>query len=231
MEDKLKIIKEGLDYQVLFKPPFVLSEDISSLICHRLDYETSGLILVAKNKKAQKFYQDQFKKRLIKKKYLALVLGRFYQKKQIVEGFIARDKSKPFRFEFLANQKKQDNLDHQSFKIFNKKARWSKTSFKSAKIKPIKIFKEKKYQDFNFLSLVEAKPQTGRRHQIRVHLTRLGYPILGDKIYNTKLSRKATKNLQIPHLQLFAVDLKFKNSLHQLIKVKLKETDWLKKVF
>ncbi|MDD3773869.1 MAG: RNA pseudouridine synthase [Patescibacteria group bacterium] len=242
---KIKIIKKGSDYKVIYKPPFILSEDISPLICHRLDYETSGLILVAKTKKAQKFYQNQFKKREIKKKYMALVLGQFPEEKN-VEGFIARDKNKPFRFESILtdNQGVRDNnqknsefqisnssLDHRTYRIFGKKARWSKTHFKLLAIKPIKIFKEKKYQDFNFVSLVGASPFTGRRHQIRIHLAHLGYPILGDKTYNTKMSRKAAKNLAIPHLQLLAVELKFKDSFFQLINIKLKPADWLKKWF
>jgi 23S rRNA-/tRNA-specific pseudouridylate synthase len=222
MNKEIKIIKDGEDYQVIYKPVFMLSEDVSSFICHRLDFETSGLLLAAKNEKALEFYQRQFKKREIKKKYWALVLGQFPEKEQIVEGFLARDKNKPFRFESAVAIKSEGNLDHRSFQIFGKKARWSKTKFHILQTKKIKIFKEKKYQDYNYISLVEATPLTGRRHQLRIHLNHLGYPILGDKTYNTKLSRKAAKNLQIPHLQLFAVYLSFIDSAENQIEVENK---------
>lgn len=97
---KLRIAKEGESFWVFIKPPFLLSEEISPLICHRLDYETSGLILVAKNKKAWQFFREQFKKRLVKKTYWAVVLGKFEGEKK-VEGFLRRGKKKPFYFEPL----------------------------------------------------------------------------------------------------------------------------------
>ena len=223
MNKTSKVIKEDEDYQIIFKPPFVLSEDISLLICHRLDFETSGLLLVAKNKDAQEFYQVQFKNRQIKKKYLALVLGQPEKRKLVVEGFLSRAQKKPFKFESSITVKKEDNLDHKSFKILGKKSRWSKTEFKVLETKKIKVFKEKKYQKFNEISLIEARPYTGRRHQIRIHLSHLGYPILGDKVYNTKLSRKGSKILSIPHLQLFSIYLKFKNCRKQEVLVDISD--------
>jgi len=237
---KYRVIEESKDFRVIFKPPFVLSEDISPLICHRLDYETSGLILVAKNRKTQRFYQEQFKKRQIKKEYLALVLGEFSKNEQIVEGFISRDKKKPFRFEPLISlinpkvkleaSKKIKNLnadakDHKVYKIFGKKARWSKSVFKLLKTQKINIFKQKKYKDKNLISLIRCFPYTGRRHQIRIHLQSLGYPILGDKTYNNKLTRQANKNLRVDHLQLFNVFLSFVDLSGKEIKVRLKNDD------
>ena len=70
-----RIIKEGKDFLVVFKPPFVLSEKISPLICHRLDFETSGLLLVAKDKKSLKFLQKQFKGKKIKKRISGCCFG------------------------------------------------------------------------------------------------------------------------------------------------------------
>jgi len=218
----LKIIKEGKDFRVVFKPAFVLSEDFGPLICHRLDYETSGLLLVAKNKSALDFFRNQFKERLVIKKYQVLVLGEF-PKQITVEGFLRRGSKKPFYFESLLSLGKKDNLDHQNFRIRGKKARWSKTEFKLIKARPKKIFKEKKYQSVNrrvnYLSLVEAWPYTGRRHQIRVHLNHLGFPILGDKIYGSKMSHKASKILKIPHLELYSVFLEFFTPDEERIKI------------
>lgn len=229
MNKAFKVIKEDEDYQIIFKPPFVLSENIASLICHRLDFETSGLLLVAKNKDAQEFYQAQFKNRQIKKKYLALVLGKPEKMEFVAEGFLSRGQKKPFKFESSVAVKNEDNLDHKSFKILGKKSRWSKTEFKVLETKKIKVFKEKKYQKFNEISLIEARPFTGRRHQIRIHLSHLGYSILGDKTYNTKLSRKASKILSIAHLQLFSIYLEFTDNKGQLVRVKEEpELSWFK---
>ncbi|MCD6195048.1 RNA pseudouridine synthase [bacterium] len=222
-----RIIKEGKDFLVVFKPPFVLSEKISPLICHRLDFETSGLLLVAKDKKSLKFLQKQFKERKVKKEYLAVVLGKFREKEVKVEGLLRRGDKKPFTFEPLVFVSQKEALDHKSFRVLGKKARYSFSFFKLISAKKITIFKDKKYQQFNFLSLIKAQPHTGRRHQIRVHLSHLGYPILGDKIYASKLSKKASKILDISHLQLFSVSLSFltPQGKEERVSLKIKDLD------
>ncbi len=218
-----QIIKEGPDFQVIYKPPFVLSEDVSPLICHRLDYETSGLLLVAKSEAAREFLRDQFKKRKVKKRYLAVVLGQFPEEKIKVEGLLRRERKKPFRFESLMWVRKQENnqFDHRSFRILGKKARYSLTYFKLLDVKPFKLFSQPAQKEFNYISLVAAFPYTGRRHQIRVHLSYLGYPILGDKIYASKLSKRASEKLQISHLHLFSVYLSFLTPQGHRVEVEL----------
>lgn len=222
---RTRLVREGRDFKVVFKPPFLLSEKISPLICHRLDYETSGLLLVAKTKKAQTFFQEQFKKRKVQKEYLAVVLGRFAPERVRLEGLLKRGGKKPFYFEPLVLVGKNKLLDHRSFRVLGKKARYSLTDFKLLAVKELSIFKEKKYKEFNLLSLLKARPKTGRRHQIRVHLNYLGYPILGDKIYASKLSKKATNILGVSHLQLFSVYLSFSTLEGKRVEVRLKEGD------
>jgi len=216
MLKKIKVLKEGKSFKIVYKPPFVLSEEISPLICHRLDLETSGLLLVAKNRRALEFFRAQFKERKVIKLYKALVLGKF-EEKRVVSGLIMRGKKKPYHFTPI-NFKNKSNRE--IVFISGKKARFSKTEFIPLGFSQLEIFKDK-HKDFNFVSLVLAKPITGRRHQIRVHLKYLGFPILGDKIYSTKLSRKANKILNIPHLQLFSVYLEFKTLERERVKYEL----------
>ena len=132
-------------------------------LVHRLDKETSGILLVAKNEKALKFFQKEFQERRVKKKYLALLEGILKEKEGEMSLLIGRH---PLR------RTKQ--------KIFLPFAPDSKGKRKA--ITKYKVLREygKKY------SLVEASPLTGRKHQIRVTFAYLNHPVVGDKIYSFK---------------------------------------------
>jgi 23S rRNA pseudouridine1911/1915/1917 synthase len=122
-------------------------------VIHRLDKDTSGIILVAKNQETLDFYQKQFQEGLIKKKYIALAVGQV--EKQRLETDITRapnDRRRMKAVPVLGGRK--------AVTFFN----------------PLKNFE--KY------SLIEAWPETGRKHQIRCHLRHLGHPLAGDKLYN-----------------------------------------------
>ncbi len=121
-------------------------------IAHRLDKETSGLLLIAKTEKSFKDLQKQFKERKVEKKYLALVHGQVKLKKGTIEVPISRS---PY------NRKK--------FGVFLG-GRPAKTRYEVKKGYP------------NF-SLLELTPETGRTHQIRVHLKYIGHPVVGDEKY------------------------------------------------
>ncbi len=126
-------------------------------IVHRLDKETSGIILVAKTQESFENLQMQFKNREVQKKYIALAHGKIVPKASTIRASIGRS---PF------NRKK--------FGVFlgGKEA---ETAYEV-----IKYYFEKK---LGFFSLLEIIPKTGRTHQIRVHLKFIGYPVAGDKTY------------------------------------------------
>jgi len=133
-------------------------------IVHRLDKETSGLLLVAKDYEAFRDLQRQFKEREVQKEYLALVHGKVDPKKGVIEASIARN---PF--------------DRKKFGVFLQ-GKEAKTSYE------VLEYSETKEETF---SLLELAPRTGRTHQIRVHLKFLNHPIFADDKYGgRKRSRK-----------------------------------------
>jgi len=126
-------------------------------ITHRIDKETSGLLLCSKHKKAERDIKQLFENREIKKSYLALVKGEF-KEKIFVDKPISRN----------------SEFDDIKLKVFidEKDGKPSQTIFE-----PISYDKQKDQ------TLVKAIPLTGRQHQIRVHLFHLGFPIVGDPLY------------------------------------------------
>ena len=149
-------------------------------IVHRLDKETSGVMVVARNQKTFEFLKDLFKNRQIEKKYLALVHGKLKTKEGQVEGEMGRSK-KDFRKQALVRGK-----------ISVRKERYSLTHFKVKK-------------EFEKNTLLEVFPKTGRMHQIRVHLHSIGHPIVGDKKYTFK----EFKNVPTPRMFLHAASISF----------------------
>jgi 23S rRNA pseudouridine1911/1915/1917 synthase len=126
-------------------------------VVHRLDKETSGLLLVAKNPEAFANLQGQFKERRVEKRYLALVHGRVEPKKGEIKAPIGRLPWQREKFGVISG------------------GREAKTRYKIQRYYDTKRLEK--------LTLIELKPETGRTHQLRVHLKFWGHPIVADDKY------------------------------------------------
>ena len=150
-------------------------------IVHRLDKDTSGVMVVARNKKAFVALKKIFQDRKVDKKYLAIVAGRLPAKTGMIEKSLA----------ISASHKKQI--------IAHKKTQ--------TKVRPA-ITEYSVLKEYAGHSLVEVMPKTGRTHQIRIHLTSLGNPIVGDSLYKDKAAvPEALVKRQLLHAQSLAFEL------------------------
>lgn len=186
---KISIEDENLDYKTIYKKLDILYEDkdiiavnkeanltvnsknqesLSNYIAYyfkennirskirlinRLDMNTSGIMLIAKNKYAQAFYQSEIEKNNVNKFYISLV-----------DGKLNIDRELKLNINYNSNLKKME---------LHPEGKEIRTYFKSMKI-------------YNNFSLVESKLLTGKTHQIRLSLSSIGHPILGDKLYGSK---------------------------------------------
>jgi 23S rRNA pseudouridine1911/1915/1917 synthase len=146
------------------------TEGIRPGIVHRLDKDTSGVIIAAWDDEALAFLAEQFKARKAKKTYIAIVSGIPKEKKGRIETFIARDPKDRKRFMVSAPSLGPGKGLAQSRAHDNAPGRASLTLYSVIKT----------WQSHSLLLL---RPKTGRTHQIRVHLRHLGYPVVGDTIY------------------------------------------------
>src|SRR5581483_10929929 len=128
-------------------------------IVHRLDKETSGIMVVAKTDQAHQRISKQFKHHTIDRRYLALVCGRMEKKTGKVVLPIGRDR-----------------IDRKKISARTSHPREAETRF---------VVRE----NFKSAAFLEVYPQTGRTHQIRVHMAHLGHPVIGDKVYGGRPAR------------------------------------------
>ena len=132
-------------------------------IVHRLDKETSGIMVIAKNNESHLNLAEQFKDHSISRKYKAIVWG--IPNNQTIEGHIERHR---------INRKKM-SLNK------NEKGKYSKTTIKLV-------------SSYKIASLIECKLETGRTHQIRLHMTSINSPLIGDKVYGKSKINQFSKD-------------------------------------
>ncbi len=146
-------------------------------IVHRLDRNTSGLLMVAKNNTAHEFITNQIKQKTAKRQYVAVVQGNFEEEKGTVDLPIGRHLSKPEKMAVVENGK--PSVTH--YKVL---------------------------ESFKGYSFIELTLETGRTHQIRVHMSHIGHPIVNDSLYNkTKFKVKTTEQvLQAYKLEFAALN-------------------------
>ena len=182
-EDRpLKIIYEDDDILVIDKPPGLtthpspgqtegtlinvvlayypdlaeLGETMRPGIVHRLDKDTSGIIIIAKNIRAQLNLINQFRDRTVKKTYITLVKGHLTPETGIIDAPIGRHPVNRIKMAVLKSG----------------------------------LYARSEYKVLQYLSeytLCEVRPETGRTHQIRVHMAAIGYPVVGDATYGVKV--------------------------------------------
>ncbi len=128
-------------------------------IVHRLDKETSGCLVVAKNDEAHHALSKQFANRTVDKIYLALVAGKLRRKSGVIEAAIGRH-----------------TKDRQRMSVQSTRGRAAKTEYRVVRAN-------------ERASLIECRLHSGRTHQIRVHLHHLGHPVLGDKVYGARFAK------------------------------------------
>ena len=133
-------------------------------IVHRIDKDTSGLVVIAKNNFSHENLSKQFSEHSITRVYYALVWGKIRPQNGKIETLIARS-----------------SKNRQMMEVSFKKGKRAVTNYKT-----LEVYETKKIPTF---SLVECKLETGRTHQIRVHLSNMGNNILGDKKYKKKFKK------------------------------------------
>ncbi|MBL7036324.1 RluA family pseudouridine synthase [Candidatus Microgenomates bacterium] len=170
-------VRENFDY------PLKGDKEYRDGLVHRLDKETSGILLVAKTKQVFEALQGQFKERVVKKTYVALVHGKVEPQEGVVDQPVGRLPWRKDRFGVLPG------------------GRDAVTNYKVVSNHTDKITNEQ-------YSLLELTPKTGRTHQIRIHAKHIGHPLVSDTFYaGRKTARK--DRMWCPRLFLHAQGISF----------------------
>ena len=171
-------------------------------IVHRLDKETSGIVLLAKNAAAYSNLQMQFKRRVVKKLYLALCVGDVQPPRGVIDKPIARDPAHRQRMAIVIGGR-QSVTRYTVGEVYKVKESRFITEpgigrgDEAIELKPGSVY-----------SFVRAWPATGRTHQLRVHFASIGFPIVGDALYGASRRDTLSRGLAPRHL-LHASELSF----------------------
>ncbi len=154
----------GLAYHLGISPNSEQSDERMGVLVHRIDKETSGLLVVAKNEDAQFNLSKQFFDRTVKRNYVALVWGNVQQDSGTIEGNVGRDPNDRIKFKvFPDGDQGKPSITH--YKVLER---------------------------FGYVTMVECILETGRTHQIRVHMNHIGHPLFNDDRYGGDRILKGT---------------------------------------
>ena len=155
-------------------------------LVHRIDKETSGLLVIAKNNLSHENLAHQFKNRTMHRKYFAVVEGKLKNSAGFYESYLARHPQHRKKFASVRDLKTKKILT--TTDAIPEIGKWSKTHYKILKT----------HAQIHYM---ELKLETGRTHQIRVHLSEMGAPVVGDVLYGSKR--------ELPRFYLHAAELGF----------------------
>ncbi len=188
-------------------------------IVHRLDKDVNGLMIIAKNNESFEYFKNQFKSRKIKKKYIALAYGQIKKEQGLIDFPIKRASSghKMAAIPRGAVEREKNSARHQGNIKALENSRDAITKFKVLK------------SLINF-TLLEVEIKTGRTHQIRVHFSAYGHPLLGDQLYGNKTSKQKNKKIKFDRVFLMAKELKFTDRQGEKKVFKLELSDDLREI-
>jgi 23S rRNA pseudouridine955/2504/2580 synthase len=169
----------GLSWGVIEAFRMLRNENYLELV-HRLDRETSGCLLIARRRSALRALHEQLRDNQMKKCYLALLCGRLSKDKVTVTAALRKN--------VLQSGERMVRVD--------KDGKTARTEFRVAR-------------RFSNWTLVEARPVTGRTHQIRVHAAYIGHPIVGDGKYGDDEANRQARGMGLSRLFLHAAELGF----------------------
>lgn len=164
----IPIIYEDNDIIAVNKPAGIEAREViayfsNTQLAHRLDRDTSGVLLLARHERAHDYLKQLFQERKIKKTYVALVEGLMKEKEGVIDLPIGRSPRHPSR-------------------------RVARIGLRGKTREARTVWRVKKYFSRDQYTLLTLFPETGRTHQIRVHLKAIGHPVVCDKLYLAKRS-------------------------------------------
>lgn len=150
-------------------------------IVHRLDKETSGLLVIAKNDRAHRSLVEQFQNRSIHRLYQAVALGEMSSSGGTIQSYLARHPVDRKKFASILGEDRKIRRTEEPVPEIGK---WAITDYR-------------RLAKGHGLSFLELKLRTGRTHQIRVHLSEMGYPLAGDHVYGAEKKAKTLASVNI----------------------------------
>lgn len=190
VSEPIKIEKAGGKIEHIKKPGIV----------HRLDKDTSGVMVVAKNAEAYLFFKKQFQEHSVEKKYHAFVYGWIKEDNFLVNDPIGRDSGNIRKWTTGKNARGTMREAVTNFKVLS---RFGNIPYVG-----------KGSTENGTFSFIEAIPQTGRTHQIRVHLKSINHPIVSDSLYASSRNKALGFDRQALHAYSLAIDIPSKKRIN-----------------